>query len=428
MLFPAIILFVIFLLLSAFFSSSETAFIASNPYKLDYLEKKGTSKAGLVKSLQKKVDDLLGTILFGNTLVNAAAASTATYIFVTFIPNKNQAVFFATLTTTFLVLILSEITPKTYAAYNPIKLSMLFARPLKFIILIFSPFVKTFTFLARILVPSSRKKGMGFSRAFDKEEVKILLTMGVKDMSSLRKKMIFGVLDIGSRPIKEIMIPRPQVLAVDIKISLKKLLDVVLSAGFSRFPVYKGRLDNIEGVVHARDLIFYVAEKKEFKIDDILRQAYFVPEYASLEKVLRLMQEKAAHLVFVVDEFGTFEGIVTLEDIIEEIVGEIQDEYDGLPEKYFTKLEDDRFRIKGKIPVKEMNHKLNLDLPLDPEYTTLAGFLLNEFGRIPKQGDILRFGHYQFEIEKMVKRQIHFVLFQREKRETEHTNETDIQE
>lgn len=428
MLLPAIILFFFFLLLSAFFSSSETAFIASNPYKLDYLEKQGSAKAGLVKALQKKVDDLLGTILFGNTLVNAAAASVATYIFVTFFPNKNQAVFMATLATTFLILVLSEITPKTYAAYNPIKLSMRFARPLKFFVFFLSPFVKALTFLARLLVPSARTTGMGFSRNFDKEEIKILLTMGVKDMSSLRKKMIHGVLDIGSRPVKEIMIPRPQVLAVETGVPLKKLLDMVLSAGFSRFPVYKGRLDNIQGVFHARDIIPYIIDNKEINLIDIMRKPHFVPEYASLEKALRLMQETATHLIFVVDEFGTFEGIVTLEDIIEEIVGEIQDEYDGLPEKFFTRVEGNRYRIKGKIPIKELNQKLILDLPESPEYTTLAGFLLHEFGRIPQQGDVLKFSSYRFEIEKISKRQIISVLFTRDSQETVRQDENNIHE
>jgi len=157
MLLPALILFFLFLLLSAFFSSSETAFVSSSPYKLDYLEKKGSRKAGLIQKMLKRADNLLATILIGNTLVNTAAASVATFIFVSFIPDKNQAVIWATLVTTFLILLLSEITPKTYAAYNPLKISLLFARPIRIFIFLFYPLVQFFTFLSRMFFPSSKK-------------------------------------------------------------------------------------------------------------------------------------------------------------------------------------------------------------------------------------------------------------------------------
>ena len=153
MLLPSLILFFLFLLLSAFFSSSETAFISSTPYKLKHLEKTGNKKAKLVRKMAAKVDDLLATILIGNTLVNAATASIATSIFVSFIPDKNQAVLYATILTTFLILIFSEITPKTYAAYNPVKLSLLYVHPLRFFVLVFFPLVKAFTVLSRLIFP-----------------------------------------------------------------------------------------------------------------------------------------------------------------------------------------------------------------------------------------------------------------------------------
>ena len=422
MLFPALILFLLFLLLSAFFSSSETAFIASNPYKLDYLEKKGSKRAKIIMRMLSKLDNLLATILVGNTLVNTAAASIATFIFVSFIPNKNHAILLATLVTTFLILIFAEITPKTYAAHNPIKLSFLFVQPIRFFSSLFYPFVRVFTLFPRLLFPSSRKRRAGFLGPLNKEEIKVLLTVGTEGMSSLRKKMISGVMDIGSRPIKEIMIPRPQARAIEINSSKQQILDTVLSAGFSRFPVYRGRMDNIEGLIHTKDIIPYLVDNKEFIMDDLLRKPLFVPESASMEKVLIQMQEKANHLVFVVDEFGNMEGIVTLEDIIEEIVGEIQDEYDVKAEEWLSRVEENVYSVKGRASVKDVNERIPLDLPEKVEYTTLAGFFLHEFGKIPREGENLDYKGHQFIVEKVHRHHIsslRIILREEEKEETD---------
>jgi len=411
MLLPGLILFFFFLLLSAFFSSSETAFIASSSHKLDYRERKGSKRAKLVKRLLARVNNLLATILIGNTLVNAAAASVATFIFVSFIPNKNQAVLLATLSTTFLILILAEITPKTYAAHNPLKISFLFAHPIRIFVIIFYPFVKIFTFFSSLFFWSSRKKMGTLTSTLNEEEIKVLLTTGVlrEEMSSLRRKMISGVLDIGSRPIKEIMVPRLQVKALEINLSFKEMLDQVLLSGYSRLPVYRGRLDNIEGLIYTKDIIPYVIDNKEIKIADILREPFFVPESASVEKVLLQMQESTVHLAFVVDEFGNMEGIVTLEDIIEEIVGEIQDEYDAKAEDWLKRERENVYLIKGDIPVKDINERLPLDLPENVEYTTLAGFFLYEFGKIPKEKDVLDYKGHKFIVVRMNKRHISLI-------------------
>ncbi len=404
MLLPALILLFFFLLLSAYFSSSETAFIASNPYKIHYLEKKGNKNAKLVRKMTTKVDNLLATILIGNTLVNAAVASIATSVLVSLLPDKNQAVLYATVVTTFLILIFSEITPKTYAAYNPIKLSLLFVQPMRFFAIVFFPLVKAFTVFFRLISPSSEKKDFGMTRTLNEEEIKIMLSLGTKGMSSLRKKMISGILDIGSLPIREIMIPRSQVRAIEINISLRKILSLIQSEGHSRFPVYWEQLDNIHGVIHVKDIIPYLVESKDFNIKKLLRPPLFVPETASQEKVLRIMQKTTKHLAFVVDEFGNMKGIVTMEDILEVIVGEIQDEYDHEVEELISQLEKNTFMVKGQTSIKELNQRLSLDLPLTGEYTTLAGFLLNEFRSVPQKGDILNYKGHKFVVEKMLKR------------------------
>jgi len=403
-----LLVFFLFLLLSAFFSASETAFLASNPYTLDYLEKKGSKRAKIVKQMLARLDSLLATILIGNNIVNIAASSVATYILISLIPNKNQAILLATLVTTILIFFFGEINPKTFAAHNPLKVSFLVVYPIRLFVILFYPFVKTFTFLSSLIFPSSRMQG-GISRALGEEEIKVLLATGTKGMSSLRKKMISGILDIAARPVKEIMIPRPQVKALEIGSSFKEILDIVLSAGFSRFPVFRGRLDNVEGSIHTKDIIPYLIDNKEFKINDLLRKPFFVPESAPLEKVLVQMQEEAIHLAFVVDEFGSMEGIVTLEDIIEEIVGDIQDEYDAKGEEWFSKTEENAYIIKGTASIKEINQRLPLKLPEKGEYTTLAGFFLFEYGKIPHEKDILDYKGYQFFVEKMNKRHISLI-------------------
>lgn len=408
---PFLFLFFFFLLLSAFFSSSETAFLSANPYKLEILDNKGSVPARRVKRLIRRVDKLLATILVGNTLVNTAAASLSTYIFVSLMKDKNQAVFFATLATTFLILILSEITPKTYAAYNPVKLSLLLVQPLRFFVVLFYPLVVTFTFISQIFFPSKKKKGT--SSLLNEEEIKILFGSGVKGMSSLRKRMISGVLDIGSRPVKEIMIPRLQVEALEISSGPEEILSMIRTAGFSRLPVYRSRIDNIEGLIHAKDVIASLAEGKDLDLRRIMRKPMFVPEFASLEKVLLQMQESTSPLAFVVDEFGNMEGIVTLEDILEEIVGEIRDEYDPAVEDLISTAGDQTFILKGHTPVKSVNQQLNLKIPEKGDYSTIAGFFLDGFGRIPKQGDYLIFKDLRLTIERMMKRHIQLIRVER---------------
>lgn len=406
MLLPALLLFLLFLLLSAFFSSAETAFIATDHIKLDYLSRGGSKKATQVQKLRQSVDRLLATILIGNTLVNTAAASVATYFFVSILPdNNNQAVLYATVVTTLLILIISEINPKTYAAYNPLKLSFFFVRPLRFFIRLFYPFVKVMNFLTGLIFPAHKRQN-GLKPSLNTEEIKVLLAGEAHGLSALRSKMISEVLDIGSRPVREIMVPRPQVRALDCHSSASQVLDMIRATEFSRLPVFRERLDNIEGIIHVKDLLPFLIDGSEFKLQDLLRKPFFVPESASLESVLLQMQASANQLVFVVDEFGNMEGIVTLEDIMEELVGEIEDEHDAQAEDLIKQLAQDSFSVKGNTPIKDVNDRIPLSLPEKTDYTTIAGFFLHEFGHIPREDDCLEYDGNTYTVDKMKKHQI----------------------
>ena len=410
MILTSILLFFVFLLLSAFFSASETALLSLNPYTLDLMEQKGSRRARLTKRMLSRIDHLLATILIGNTLVNIAAASVATLLFLSIMPDdRHKAVLLATVATTLFILIFGEINPKTFAAYYPLKVSRLLIQPLRLFVILSYPFVRAITFIPRLLFKAPQDERGRKSSALNEEEIKLLLTNGVKGMSSLRRRMIGGVLDIGERPVKEIMVPRPELRAVEISAPFSQIMETVLTTEFSRLPVYRGRMDNIEGLIHSKDIIPYLVDKKEFNIKEVLRPPFFVPESASIEKVLIQMQDKAVHLAFVVDEFGTLEGIVTLEDIIEEIVGEIQDETDEKAEEWFQPQGKNAYLVKGNASIKELCQRLPLCLPQTGEFTTLAGFLLFRFGKIPHEKDALEFEGNRFLVEKMNKRHVSLV-------------------
>jgi putative hemolysin len=405
----SILLLLFFVLLSAFFSSSETAFIGSNRTTLESLEAKGSKKAGRVRRILSRIDSLLATILIGNTLVNVAAASLATYIVGTLVADHEKAILLATIGTTLLLLIFGEINPKIYAAHHPLKIAFLFSRPIRGFMIILYPFVKAFTFVSGLLFPESKDRAGASQGSISVDETKILLRRGVTGMSAFGRNMMAEILDIAARPVKEIMTPRPKVKAIEIGMTRDQVLEIVRSEEFSRFPVYRGRLDHIEGIIHTKDLLSAFIERKDLGLSAFLRKPFFIPESAPVEKALLQMQENAVHLAFVVDEFGNMEGIVTLEDIIEEIVGEIRDESDGAAETLVTPAGPDAWLVNGSARIKDLNKTLSLDIPESGDYSTLAGFFLSEFGRIPREGDSLVHGGRRLTVEKMVKRHIGLV-------------------
>jgi len=406
MVLPGIALFALCVLLYAFFSASETSFIAANPFALQYREREGSKRAALVRRMRARTNEFLATILIGNTLVNVAASAIATSICITLIPNQSHAVLAATVSTTLIILIFAETTPKTFAAQNPVKTALRLGYPVRGLMIVLYPLVKALSFVTGLLIPSSRRRDAYAAVQLNEEETRIALHAGARGLSGLRRRIVSGALDFGSRPVKEVMVPRPEIKAIEIGAGREEILAALSSSGYSRYPVYRGRLDNVEGIVHSKDIVGYLIDKKEFAVADVLRKPFFVPELASLERVLLQMQEKAVHMALVVDEFGNVDGLVTLEDIIEEIVGEIQDEHDGQAEEWYSRRDGGRCLVAGAAPIKDVNALVPLRIPEKPDYTTLAGFFLYEFGRLPHEKDSLEFGGFRLTVEKMVKRRI----------------------
>jgi len=406
MILTSILLFIFFVLLSAFFSSTETAFIAVKPHTIDYLEKKGSPGASRVKRILARVDDFLGTVLVGNTLVNAAAASLATSLVSSLVPNKNTAVLLATAGTTVILLLFGEINPKILATRHSTRWSMIISPAVRALITIFSPLVKIFMLPSRLFFRSGKRVSAELSRARAEEETQALLHSGIKGLPEHRRTMITEIFNLAARPVREIMIPRPRIKAIEASATRAQILETVISEGFSRYPVFRGRMDHIEGLIYTKDLFRYLAAEQPFELSAVLRKPFFVPESAPLEKVLLQMQAKAVQMAFVVDEFGNMEGLVTIEDILEEIVGEIRDEYDDPEEDMFVPAENGAVLVKGSAGIKDVNKRLGLGLPESVDYTTLAGFFLAEFGRLPREKDALLHDGLRFVVVRMNKRQI----------------------
>ncbi len=404
-----IVLFVLCVVLYAFFSAAETSMIAANPYALQYREKSGSKRAAMVRKMKSRTNEFLATILIGNTLVNVAASAIATSVCITLIPGQSRAVLAATLATTLIILIFSETAPKTFAAQDPLRTALWLGYPVRGLMFLLYPLVKALSFVTGIIVPSSRKRDAYAAAQLNEEETRIAIHAGARSLSALRRRIVSGALDMGSRPVKEVMVPRPEVKALEIDSGREAVLATLRSTGYSRYPVYRGRLDNVEGIVHSKDIVGYLIDNKPFSLHEVMRTPFFVPELASLEKVLLQMQEKAVHMALVVDEFGNVDGLVTLEDIIEEIVGEIQDEHDGQSENWYSRDEAGRFLVAGAAPVKDVNALVDLRIPDKSDYTTLAGFFLYEFGRLPREKDALEFGGFRLTVERMTKRHISLI-------------------
>jgi len=417
MILPSIILFLMCVALSAFFNGAETAFISVNPYSVENLGKKGSRSARVVKRVLSKINEFLATILIGNTLVAAVAASIATSLFSSLFPGKNKAIIHASVTTTIFILLFSELTPKIYASQNQLKTAIFTVYPIKTLMVLFLPLAKGVSFITRLFLPSSQEKSLSGTTTLSEDELTLMLRAGADDLPALRKMMITGALDIASRPVREIMVPRPEVKAIPVDSTLEDIINTVQTFRFSRYPVYRGRLDNIEGLIHAKDLLILLkdANRPQFDLKSIMQPAFFIPESASIEDAMLQMQSRAVQLAFVVDEFGSVDGIVTLEDIIEELVGEIHDEHETAVKDTIRVLPGPKYLVEGSASVKQLNLMLSRVFPEKAGYSTVAGFVLSQFGRLPREKEYIYFAGYRLTVEKMSKRRINLVSIEPEK-------------
>lgn len=394
-----------FLALSVFFSASETAFMAVNRLRLKYLAEAGDKRAQFVKEILVNPDRLLGVILLGNTLANIAAASLVTYLVATYAPtDKVQSLsLLASAVLTVVILIFCELTPKIMAATHAEEASRKLVWPIQASIWLFAPIAALAAYLANGFVRLSglSTSASPFAHALSEEEIRsIIAGSSNMVMAEARKEMLHNVFEIGDTQVREIMIPRTDVTAIDINDPIANILSVFRKTSYSRIPVYRDSFDNVIGILYVKDLLQYIQRPGEINLQVLLRPVHFVPDTARLEPVLRQMQSMHLHMGIVVDEFGGVEGILTLEDLLEEIVGEIRDEHDTETEPVHE-LGPGLYSLAGNLPVRDFNRFFEIGIPESREYTTVAGFLQTRTGRLLQAGESVRYQELNFFIDKV---------------------------
>lgn len=405
-----ILLFVILLLCSAFFSSAETAFFSLTRISLNRLKEKKESNANRVIKLLQQPRNLLITILTGNTIVNVAAAAIAALLAADishdFHLSETWVIFIEIVIVTFVLLVLSEITPKIFAVKNAIWLAEYYSLPIQIISVALYPIVQLlaqFPFIVSKLIGPRVDKHL-----LTKDELKTLMEVG-KDKGALiedEKRMIHSIFEFAQTSAREIMIPRTDMICVEKNTPIDDLIKIIKEKGHTRLPVYEERVDNIVGILHAKELLpLLESNSNKVELENKVRPALFVPESKMIDELLKDFQKQKIHMAIVVDEYGGTAGLITLEDVIEEIVGEIQDEYDR-EKPLFKKNEDGSILVNAKMNIDELNDQLKLNIVADDSYESLGGHILNATGSLPNAGEEIVDQGYKFVIEKVEKNRI----------------------
>lgn len=392
---------------SALFSGSEVAYFSLSPEDLERFRNDNRKKAKVVLRLYSIPERLLSTILIGNNIINVAVVLLAAFISSRLFDISDSPVLgflLEAIVITFLLLFFGEILPKVYASKNNTEVALFMAFPLSFSEKIFHP-------IASMLIRSTRlvKKRAGKRQ----EQISINDLSDALELTSddLREdeKILKGILNFGNINVSAIMCPRIDVTAVDIRMGFKDIIPVIIESGFSRIPAYSESFDNVKGILYAKDVLPYINNPGSFKWQTLLRPPYFVPETKKINDLLKEFQVNKIHMAIVIDEYGGTAGIITLEDILEEIVGEITDESDD-EEVLYRKIDEKKYIFAGKILLNDLNKILGFDD--DPfekvrgESETLAGLILELTGEIPKKGQVVNHERFTFTIESADRRRI----------------------
>ena len=397
-------LVVLFLLLiaSALISSSETAFFSLQPADIDDLESRTDAKSKLVLKLREKPKTLLATILIGNNFVNVTITLLSTYIMALLFDMKNYpwaAFLLEVVIVTSLILIVGEITPKIYAGKRPVNVARFMARPLRFLIGLFKPLSKPLVNSTSFMDKHLEKKKGDISM----EDLSTAVDIATEESTPLEEKqMLKGIASFSEKEVSGVMIPRVDIIGVEKGMEFTEMLAIVIKSGFSRIPVYEETLDKVSGILYVKDLLPYL-DAQSYEWQKLIRPAFFVPENRKINDLFQDFREKKIHIAIVVDEYGGTSGLITMEDVIEEIVGEINDEFDEANiEEHYTKLDDGSYLFKAQTSIVDFCKVFGVDEsyfePMQGEADTLAGLILEIEGRIPEIGFKFNFEKFHMEI------------------------------
>lgn len=397
----------VLLVLSAFFSGSETAITAASRARMHALEKDGDTAAGLVNRLVSAPERLIGAILIGNNLVNILASALATSLFLGLFGQAGVA--YATLAMTTLVVLFAEVLPKTYAITAPDRVAIKAAPFLRVVVVLLSPLVTVVQLVVRSIL-GRNAEGASERLVSAHEELRGAIDLHHQEGGVVKhdRDMLGGILDLRELEVGDVMVHRTNMQSVNADDPPKKLLDEILKSPFTRLPVWREEPENIVGVLHVKDLLRQLHRKtatpEEIDILDLASDPWFVPDTTSLKNQLNAFLKRKAHFALVVDEYGEVMGLVTLEDILEEIVGQIADEHD-VPDAAIRPQADGTVNVDGIVPIRDLNRRMDWYLP-DEEATTIAGLVIHEAQTIPEPGQAFTFYGFRFEILRKQRNQI----------------------
>ena len=406
-----LVLFFLCLIASAFFSSAETAFISLPRTRVKYLVESGIIGAGRVAKITEQPEKLLATVLLCNNLVNVAAAALGTAIAVSiWTDNENIGILVATIVVTILLLIFAEVTPKTVAIRHPERMALLYVYPLGVITKIAYPVAAGLTWIASMLAGGKAKVPHSL---VSEEEIRSMISVGREEgtVEEAEAELLHKVFVFGDRTVREVMSPRPEVVWIEKGTKLADFLGIYAEHPHTRFPVYQDSFDTVVGTLSIKDVLMAQASSSldiKSVIDDLIRPVLFVPETKRIAQLFAEMQSQGYPMVVVIDEFGVTSGIVTMGQLVAEIVGEMGDEL-LKADKDFEVIDDRTIQIDGGMHVEEANEELGLGLPTGG-YDTVAGFLLSLLGHIPREGEQLRYGNLKLAVTQMRELRIEKIL------------------
>lgn len=415
-----LLLILVLILLNAFFAGSEMAVVSVNKTKISLMAEEGDKRARILLKLLDEPGRFLATIQVGITLAGyLASASAATSIAEILddalktigIPASQEiSVIIITLLLSYITLVFGELVPKRIALQNSEKMALTAARPISIVAKLTFAFVKLLTFSTNAVLKLLGFHTENLEEKVSEEEIRSMIQVGEENgvINKIEKDMIDGIFQFDDTLAKEIMTPRPDVFSIEINTPICEVIDQVLEEQYSRVPVYEDDYDNIIGVLYMKDLFVELRDKQreDIVIRNIIRPAYFVPETKNIDSLFRELQSTKNHMAILIDEYGGFSGIVTIEDIIEEVMGNIFDEYDVLDEPV-KKLDNNTYMVEGTVPIYEINDMLDIDLPSD-DFDTIGGFVMTLLGSIPNEDEhpIVEYENFSFKVEKVAEKRI----------------------
>lgn len=400
-----IIVLLILLIGSSFFSASETALMSLSKIRIRHMQDEGIKGAKLVASLIDDPNKLLTSILIGNNVVNIAATSISTSLFIALIGPQGVAV--ATFIMTILVLLFGEITPKTIAANSSEKVSILVSKPIKVIIFLLTPVVWVFNLITGVIFKILGVDNKNNQPYITEEELKTMVNVSHEEgvLEIEERQIINNVFQFGDMQAKEAMVQRLDMVVINIEDSYDEIIDMFKNEKLSRMPVYNESIDDIIGILNIKDVIFLTDEEiKNFDINKYIREPFFTYEFKKITQLLEEMKIEKTQMAIVVDEYGGTSGLITIEDLVEVIVGDIEDEYDEEDEEIIV-IKEDEYVVEGSTKITDVNELIGVNLESE-EFDSIGGFIIGHLKRLPEENEIIKVDNIEFRIESLDKNRI----------------------